>query len=276
MDLKTKGEDKVNTIKMYILLGLVALLSFGCHDGSKRDWDECTLSSNWHGNNASQRMMNILSPHMPDSVFNERLSFIKSRDCNTVHLILCNRGDGEYCRYSIYGNSITWNIDKNYVSKMNDRIIKLYKQGFGIVLWLVTDDSGDWNRKLATNFGKYVQDINSLGWFDYASTVVLGLELDDYWNANQVSNNMNELRKVYKGKTGVHMTSGKWEWVGVADILFYQVPPGMSAKEILNETRNIKTRIGGKPMNFFELSRQEDRALCQSALDGGAYAVGNW
>jgi hypothetical protein len=29
-------------------------------------------------------------------------------------------------------------------------------------------------------------------------------------------------------------------------------------------------------MNFFELDRRENRSLCEAALKGGAYAVGNW
>lgn len=219
--------------------------------------------------------MNILSPHMPDSVFEARLNFIKSRGCNCVHVFVCNKADGEYAGYSIYGKGISWNIDKNYTSIMTKRIKRLRKEKLGVVLWLAADDSTDWNRALIGNFQKYVNDIKSLGWFDYASTVVLGLEMDEYWNANQAAVASAAVRNTYKGKIGTHMTSGKYNYVNVADILFYQTNPGKSASQIKSESQNIKARVN-KPVNFFELSRQEDRALSQAALDGGAFAIGNW
>ena len=270
---------------IFILICLCAIVTFvatGCKfppdDPTKKPkkWDECTKSSNWTGKNAAKRMMNILSPHMPDSVFDERVKFIKDRGCNYVNLFVSNKGDGEYGGYSIYGNAITWLIDKNYTAKMTERIKKLYNDGFGIVLWLMADDDGGWNKQLATNFATYAKDIKSLGWFDYASTVVLGLELDEYWTATQVANGMVALRASYSGKTGVHMTSGKWDWVQVADILFYQTAPGKSASQITAETRKIVANCKGKPVCFFELSRTEDRDLSNAAFAGGAYSVGNW
>lgn len=265
---------------LFCFLGLTSTLFLGCDlldDGkSPIEWKKCTTSSNWTGPNAACRMMNMLSPHMPDAVFKERLNFIKSRDCNSVHLILSNKGDGEYCRYSPYGPSISWKLDPNYTKIMTDRIKKLRKEGFGIILWMVTDDGTDWNKALGSNFAKYCEDVKSLGWFKYASVVVLGLELDEYWSANNVASYMAILRNYYSGKTGVHMTSGKYEWAGVADILYYQIAPGKTADYVKNETARIKHLIGNKPICVFELSRTEDRELCKAAFDGGAYSVGNW
>ena len=267
-----------------IILFFVAItfLVSGCHfdpeDKKKKikKWDECTKSSNWTGKNAAKRMMNILSPHMPDQVFEDRLSFMKGRGCNTVNVFVSNKADGEYGGYSIYGSAITWIINKDYTSKMEARIKRLYNEGFGIVLWLMADDDGGWNKTLSGKFSTYVNDIKELGWFDYASTVVLGLELDEYWNANQVAAGMNALRGAYSGKTGVHMTSGKWDWVAVADILFYQTAPGKTAAQIENETKNIVAKCKGKPVCFFEMERNENRALCEAAFKGGAFSVGNW
>lgn len=265
--------------KTTLLFAALALLTTGCSltcNGNKKSWNECTKSSNWTGKNASKRMMNILSPHMPDGVFEERLAFIKGRGCNSVHLILCNKADGEYGGYSIYGNGITWIVNKSYTDKMTSRIKRLRKEGFGIVLWLMTDDDGGWNKALSANFSTYVNDIKKLGWFDCASIVVLGLELDEYWTAEQVAFGMRDLREKYSGKTGVHMTSGKWDWVQVADILFYQTEPGKTAQQIKSETAKIVANCNGKPVCFFELSRTEDRDLSNAAFAGGAYSVGNW
>lgn len=265
---------------IFCFLGLSSTFFLGCDliDDKKSpvDWKKCTTSSNWTGPNAAQRMMNMLSPHMPQAVFDARLTFIRSRKCNSVHLILTNKGDGEYAKYSPYGPAISWTLDPGYTSVMTARIKQLRKEGFGIILWLATDDGTDWNRTLKSNFEKYCSDIKSLGWFKYASVVVLGLEMDEYWSANDVANNMAILRKYYSGKTGVHMTSGKYDWAKYADILYYQIAPGKTAAYIQSETARVKQLIGNKPLCVFELSRTEDRALCEAAFKGGAYSVGNW
>ncbi len=159
---------------------------------------------------------------------------------------------------------------------MEKRLKRLYKDGFGVVLWLMTDDDGGWNKTLASNFSNYVNDIKELGWFNYASIIVLGLELNEYWNVNQVAAGINSIHGAYSGMVGIHMTSGKYDWAGMADILFYQTQPGKSAAQIENETKTVISKTNNKPMCFFELSRTEDRALCEAALRGGAFSVGNW
>ena len=241
-----------------------------------KKWNECTKSSNWHGANASQRMMNILSPHMPDSVFKERLNFIKSRDCNTVHVILCNKGDGEYSGYSIYGSKFDWNIDKSFAEKMLKRLKAIEKEGLGIVLWGITDDSNAWASTLISNPTKYVADLDSLGFFKYASTFVLGLEVDEYWkNATQISNFYKAVKAKYTGKVGVHQTSGKYNYMPLVDIAFLQVNPGTSKSVIQSFVQTVKSKTG-KPVNMFEMEMQEDRGRSEAAFSAGAFAVGNW
>lgn len=279
------------TTALFVLILLGAAVTAGCSfkegkekieekiddvlgDKTKK-WDECKKSSNWTGKNAAKRMMNILSPNMPDSVFKERLNFIKSRGCDHANVFVCNKGDGEYAGYSIYGNSITWIVNKNFCNAMEKRLKKLKDSGLGIILWLAADDDGGWNKELAKHFADYVKDIKSLGWFKYASAVVIGLECDEYWNANQVVANIAATRGAYSGKIGVHMTSGKWDWAKAADILFYQTNPGKSAAQIENETKSVIAKCG-KPVCFFEMERNENRALCEAAFRGGAYSVGNW
>lgn len=239
-------------------------------------WDKCTKSSNWHGANASQRMMNILSPKMSDGTFNNRLKFIKSRGCNTVNLILCNKADGESGGYSIYGSSFDWSIDKSYCDKMLERIQKIAKEGFGIVLWLTTDDSDDWNSKMISNPSKYVSDLDSLGFFKYASTVVIGLEADEYWkSSSQISSMYKAVKSKYNGKVGVHQKSGEYGYMKLVDIAFVQVNPGTSKDKIKSFVKNVKAKTG-KPVCMFEMERQEDRGRCEAAFDAGAFSVGNW
>ena len=241
-----------------------------------KSWDACTKSSNWHGANASQRMMNIVSPRMDDKTFNERLKFIKDRGCNCVHLILCNKGDGEMAGYCIYGSSFDWSIDKSYVDKMLERVKTLYNHGFGIVLWLTTDDSDDWNSKLISNPCKYVNDLSDLGFFKYASTVVLGLETDEYWKSqSQIKSLLDAVRSRYSGKVGVHQKSGEYGYMKLVDVAFVQLNPGTSTDKIKSFVKTVKSKTG-KPVCMFELERQEDRTRCNAAFEAGAYAVGNW
>lgn len=239
------------------------------------DWDEATLASCWSGPNAEQRNMNILSPGMSDGKFRERVAWQKARGCNTVHLFLANKADGEYAGYSIYGDAWDWTIDAATCKTFRDRIAYCRGKGLAVVLWLFADDSSDWNREAAKDFQRYLRDLESEGLLKYASTVVVGLELDEYFNAAQVGALVSATRAVYGGKVGTHQTSGRADFAGLADICFYQVKPGKSAAQIETEARKITGAVG-KPINFFELSRHEDRALCEAALKGGAFAVGNW
>lgn len=142
----------------------------------------------------------------------------------------------------------------------------------GIVLWCMADDSSAWAKSL--DMEALMRVCEDKGWLDIASTVVVGLETDEYWSAAQVQAHIATIRKHYKGKVGVHMTSGKTSYAPLADILFYQTNPGKSAAQISAETK--KALATGKPVNFFELDRHENRALSEAALSAGAYGVGNW
>ena len=264
--------------KFIIAVSLVAILNIvgGCSITNHiPKWDECSKSSNWHGPNANWRMMNMLSPHMPDNIFAERMAFMKSRGCNTAHLILCNKADGEFAGYSIYGTSdITWTIDKSVTDKMTKRIKTLRNNGFGIVLWLITDDSALWARKLAANPQKYIADIDSLGWFKQTSTVCIGLELDEYYTANVVNSFAVALKSKYNGKIATHHTSGHAQFASLGDLLFWQVEPTSDKNKIVAVCS--KARSFGKPVNMFETWREENRETSEVALANGCYAVGNW
>lgn len=241
---------------------------------STAKWSECTKASCWHGNNAEWRMMNMLSPNMPDAVFNERMKFMKDRGCNTAHLILTNLADGEFGRYCIYGNSITWKVNKNFVKAMKKRLEKLYLEGFHIVLWVLTDDSTQWNKEIMKNPLQYCKDLKEEGFFEFASTVVAGLEMNEYLDAKKALQLIESIRVNYGGKVGVHHTSGKTSFAPLADILFYQINPTTSATNVETEVKGALRC--GLPVNMFELSRHEDRILCETALKAGAFGVGNW
>lgn len=246
--------------------------------GRVPEWKDATLSSNWNGANAQQRMMNILSPSMSDAKFKERVAFMKSRGVNTAHVFVTNKRDGECAGYSPFGQAFTsYVVQKGFADVMTKRLKELRKKGWAVVLWMMADDSNDWARDVASSPAKaeaYMKAVKDLGWFDMASTVVVGLEMNEYWNGAQASVMAAALRKYYKGRVGVHHTSGDTRFAGLGDILFYQVEPGKSVQAIKAETR--KALACGKPVNFFELQRNPNRALCQAAMEAGAFAVGNW
>lgn len=246
--------------------------------GRVPEWKDATLSSNWNGSNAQQRMMNILSPNMSDAKFKERVEFMKSRGVNTAHVFTMNKGDGECAGYSPFGKNFTsYAVDKAFADVMTKRIKELRKRKWAVVLWLAADDSSAWTKDVVSNADKcekYVKAIKDLGWFDEASTVVAGLEMDEYWSANQAALMISTIRKHYKGKVGTHHCSSKAPFAGLGDILFYQVEPGKNESQIKAETK--KALAYGKPVNFFELQRNPNRKLCEAALNAGAFAVGNW
>lgn len=237
-------------------------------------WDACTRASCWNGSNAQQRMMNMLSPAFTDAKFAQYRDWMLSVGCNTAHVFLSNKADGEggYC---IYGTSWTWEINAAFCDSFRSRIADLRAHGFAVVVWLLADDSSAWNKEAAKNFPKYLQDLKAQGLLDHASTVVAGLELDEYYQSAQVSALVNAIRRVYPGKVGTHQTSGRYEFSALADVVFYQVNPGKTAAQIKAEAQKV-VKATGKPVCFFELARQPNRALCDAAFAGGAFAVGNW
>ena len=238
-------------------------------------WDACTRASCWRGANAANRMMNMLSPAFTDAKFAEYRDWMRSIGCNTSHVFLSNKADGEGGGYCIYGTSWTWEINAEFCEMFRKRIADLRAHGFAVVVWLLADDSSAWNKEAARNFPKYIQDLKAQGLLDKASTVVAGLELDEYYQSAQVSALVNAIRRVYPGKVGTHQTSGRYEFSALADVVFYQVNPGKSAAQIKAEASKV-VKATGKPVNFFELDRQPNRALCDAAFAGGAFAVGNW
>ncbi len=245
-----------------LLLSAIALLAAGC--ASVPDWDECTKASCWQGQNAGTRHMNILSPAFSDATFQQRVKWAEGRGCNTLHLFLVNQHDGEGSGYTA--------LDPATAKAMDKRIRWAARRGMGIVLWCMADDSTAWAKAL--DMEALMRVCEAHGWLDIASTVVVGLEVEEYWSAAQVQAHIATIRKHYKGKVGVHHGSGKATYAPMADILFYQVNPGKTAPQIAAET---KKALGcGKPVNFFELSRHEDRELSEAALSAGAYGVGNW
>lgn len=236
-------------------------------------WDTCTLASCWSGGNASFRHMNAFG--MDDAKFKASVKFQLDRGCNTVHLIVTNQGDGGNAGYSPYGAGVSWTLDKAACKRMRERMAYCRRRGLGVVLWLLTDDSGAWVRELSGNWPRYCDDVKRAGLLRYASTVVLALEANEYLSATQIASLARACRDVWRGMVGVHQTSGQMSYSGVGDVFFAQVQPGTSHAAIASFVQRCKAATG-KPVNMFEMERGPDRDRSQAALKAGAFAVGNW
>lgn len=253
----------------------------GTPSGTAPRWDACIHASCWNGNNAEQRMMNMLSPHMSTSTFNSYLTWMKNRGCDTAHVFVCNKGDGEYAGYSIYGNKFDFNIDSGYCNTMLSRINTLRANNLAVVIWLTADDSTNWNTTMAassTAAQTYIDQLKTAGFLnsDIISTVVIGLEMTEYWNSTQVSRMASALRSKWSGMIGTHCNSGSTAFQTYGDIVFYQVNPGTATSTIIAQCNNIKNSTG-KPVNMFEMERNPDRSKCEAVLNSGAaFGVGNW
>lgn len=261
----------------YIYIFLKDLINKLINKDNKKipTWDQCTKASCWDGKNAQKRMMNILSPKITNDKFNDYMKWMKSRGCNTAHLYTSNQGDGEGSGYCIYGNSWDWSVDSNYIELMKSRINILRKNGFGIVLWLFADDSDSWNAIAKKNFSQYLKDLKQHGLLNYASTIVAGLELNEYYNTKDVESLINAIRSVYNGKIGVHHTSNITTFASLADLVFYQIAPGTSISTIKSTVKSVMSKTK-KPVNMFEMERSPDRTKCEAALEAGAFGVANW
>ena len=236
-------------------------------------WDECRRASCWSGNNAAKRMMNMLSPSMPESTFRERVKWMLDRGCDTVHWFVANKADGEFSGYCIYGRRWDWQVDKSTVALFKKRIDYVRKRGMAVVLWLMADDSSEWAKAAIDNLAPYLAGLDEHGLFDQASTVVVGLEADEYWSQGQVATFIAALRRHYKGRIGVHHSHG-FRDAHLADVLFLQVNPGLTPDQIRSAV--IGAKATGKPVNAFELDRHENRKLAEAAISAGAFGVGNW
>lgn len=229
-------------------------------------WKDCKYASCWDGGNAQRRMMNILSPNFTDTKFKDYMEWMKSRGCNTAHVILMNNHDGEGAGYTALDNP----------SLTKSRIKKLFTNGFAIVPWIITDDSSVYAKWLFSDPEKYIKSFKDIGVFDYASYVVAGLEMDEYGNASQWSSVIAAIKKYCPGmKIGVHHTSGKYTFAGLGDIVLDQLDPSNANKTTITNSINKIKALGNEAVGF-EYSRHASRDLANYALNAGAFSVGNW
>ena len=242
-------------------------------------WDECTKSTNWWGRNAAHRAMNALSPAFSENKFKEYIKYQMDRGCNHVNLFVCNKADGEGAGYSIWGKAPFSGSAKNATSKMMIKRLEYCRsQGLGIWIWLLADDSADWNKKILSNPSQYAKDLKDAGFLDdtLISGVCLGLEMEEYCNSNQANGLYKAIKSQWKGKIGTHSVSDKFSFAAFGDVVFLQVNPGTDKTKICNFVNNVAAKTG-KKICMFEMEREPDNSKSKYVLEHSkAFSVGNW
>ena len=233
-------------------------------------WDKCRYSSNWD-NGAAKRMMNILSPKFDDKKFGDYLGWMIGKGCDHCHVLLVNGADGEGAGYDCLTNASTRELALKRVKTIRGK-------GLGVVGWIVTDDSDSYRKKIFSNPAKYAEGLKPF--FPYLSYVVLGLEMDEKLDGEQIPvGKWKALRDAVKnagwgGKIGTHHTSGKSTYASLGEIVCDQLDPSCTTSQIKSSVKALRDK--GYAVCGFEYSRNPDKSKSQAALDAGAFSVGNW
>lgn len=232
-------------------------------------WRKCTKASCWDGSDAQRRMMNILSPHFTNAKFREYVKWMEDRGCNTAHVFYANHHDGEGGGYYATDN----------VKLTQKRIKHLRLHGFGVVPWLMADDSRAYAEAMFKNPDGYVKSFVDAGLFDHASFVVLGLEMNEdkaYPNGRTNWPKVADAVRKYlpKFKIATHHTSGQLTYAGLGNIVCDQLDKNCTPQQIAASI--AKAKAMGKAVIGFEYARHADRDKANAAFSAGAFSVGNW
>lgn len=234
---------------------------------SARPWRECKYSSNWDGNNAAKRMMNLVSPKFSDSKVKEYLDWLQSVGCDHCHLLLVNEGDGEGAGYDALADASTRKTALKRVQQIRAR-------GMGVVAWIVADDSNSYRKKIFTDPAKYAEGLKE--YMPYLSYICLGLEMNEGEGSSAKWKSLRDAIKAagWEGKFATHHTSGKSTYASLGSIVMDQLDPDCSTSEISHSVTALRAK--GYEVCGFEYSRGPDKSKAQAALDAGAFSCGNW
>lgn len=234
---------------------------------------KCRLARCWDGANASKRYMNMLG--MSDAKFEQYKQEMLAAGCDTAHLLLLNRADGENAGYSLYGKGGSGTVDKAVATRFATRLQDLRKAGFHLALWGVADDSDDWAADMLAHAADYVRDLRESGILALADLFVLGLEMDEYGSES----GWRALRDALRDQAPdlylcTHHASAALKYAALGDGVMGQLSPGCTTAQVAAQIAKIKAL--GKGAWGFEYARGPARNLAQAALDAGAIGVGNW
>lgn len=246
---------------------LDALKHLDLGGASAKSWKDCKRSSNWNGNNASQRMMNLVSPAFSDAKAKEYLDWQTGLGCDHVHLLLVNKADGEGAGYDCLA-------DANAKAVALKRVKEARSRGLGVVAWIVADDSDAYRKEIFKDPAKYAAALKD--YMPYLSYIVLGLEMNEGEGSAAKWQSLRDAIKAagWTGKFATHHTSGKYTYAGLGEIVMDQRDPKCSAADVESSVKALVAK--GYAINGFEYERGPNKAKAQAALNAGAFGCGNW
>ena len=198
---------------------------------------------------------------------------LKERGYTHIYMYAMNEGD--------YGGKAVFN---GYQSpdQFRARLRELVDDGLAPVVWLAPDDAPNFHRDsvktLPNSWDRFIPAVD-----DLVASYVVGLEMDEYWSADEQDRLGGYLDRLTERPLFVHYTSGEWEgaksaWV---DGLIYQYGFGLSEVEVADRTEQLVSRLRPMGKTFiageyaYRVPEADARRLGAAALQAGADGVGN-
>jgi hypothetical protein len=227
---------------------------------------------------ASTRVMNILSPRASNSKFQQVINKTKANGDNSIYLYLINGGDGENSPQSFYVNDqIGGQIDSSKLSIYKQRLNYIKSLGYKIIFWIRADDSNEMMRQSVVNYKKYHQDIiDNFG--SYASGYVIGLESNEYLDAGTEKTLVADMKTRTNKTVGVHYgTSDRYNSrakASGADI-YYRQYGWVSCSKVASITKSTISAVSPMKVVASEYDRDSDSGCGAAAIQAGAIGYGN-
>lgn len=157
------------------------------------------------------------------------------------------------------------------------RLDRLNSIGLRPMLWLMADDSPSLaGRPLSAHMAHNAEMVRRFD--DKVDAYIIGLESDEYWDANSVTALVNHLKPLTDKPVGVHLTPGiKPAHYAAAEVIFLQT--GFNLNEAEFRQRVAEALALGLPVIVAEYDLQSDSNLSRRygdiACEMGAIGTGN-
>jgi len=227
---------------------------------------------------ADTRVMNILSPRLSNSRFEQILSRTKGNGDNAIYLFLINQGDGPYTPHTFYKDDrIGGQIDSAKLSIYKQRLDAIKSLGYKVIFWIRADDSRTMMQESIQNYKKYHQDIVD-NFSSYADGYVIGLESNEYMDASTEKTLIADMKSRTNKTVGVHYGSSdsynsRAKNSG-ADI-YYRQYGWVSCSKVVSVTATTISAVSPMKVVAAEYDKDSDSGCGAGALQAGAIGYGN-
>ena len=198
---------------------------------------------------------------------------LQERGYTHIYVYAMNEGDyGGRAVFDAYGDP----------SGFRDALQELVDDGLAPVVWLAPDDAPRFHEQSAQTLPSTWDRVIPM-FDDLVSSYVVGLEMDEYWTADEQDRLGQHLDGLTKRPLFVHYTPGEWEGAksGWVDGLIYQYGFGLSEEAVAERTSQLVSRLHGMGKTFIageyahRIPESYARKLGAAALRSGADGVGN-